>query len=253
MSTHFRVTYATLSADNEQLHTAYEDGLRLATSWLGATIHGYVSGKPRTGGPLFPVTSPGDVSLLLCRAHAATQADVEDAVAAAASAAGRWARTPWRERIAVLRAAADLISERSNELAALMSLEVGKNRLEALGDVEEAADLIRYYCQQVEDHDGFVAPMGSLTPAEKNVSVLRPHGVWAVISPFNFPMALAAGSGRRGARGGEHRAAQAVARRGRSPRSSCMSASGTPGSTPTRCTCCPAVTRPGRRWWRTRG
>ena len=36
MSTHFRVTYATLSADNEQLHTAYEDGLRLATSWLGA-------------------------------------------------------------------------------------------------------------------------------------------------------------------------------------------------------------------------
>jgi 1-pyrroline-5-carboxylate dehydrogenase len=193
MSTHFRVTYATLSADNEQLHTAYEDGLRLATSWLGATIHGYVSGKPRTGGPLFSVTSPGDVSLLLCRAHAATQADIEDAVAAAASAAGRWARTPWRDRIAVLRAAADLISERSNELAALMSLEVGKNRLEALGDVEEAADLIRYYCQQVADHDGFVAPMGSLTPAEKNVSVLRPHGVWAVISPFNFPMALAAG------------------------------------------------------------
>ena len=35
MSTHFRVTYATLSADNEELHAAYEDGLRLATSWLG--------------------------------------------------------------------------------------------------------------------------------------------------------------------------------------------------------------------------
>ena len=81
---------------------------------------------------------------------------------AAGAAAPRWARTPWTERVAVLRAAADLISERSNELAALMSLEAGKNRLEALGDVEEAADLIRYYCQQVEDHDGFVAPMGSL-------------------------------------------------------------------------------------------
>src|SRR6185437_905493 len=129
----------------------------------------------------------------LGRVHSATHADVEDAVRAASAAAGRWARTPWPERIAVLRAAADLISDRSNELAALMSLEVGKNRLEALGDVEEAADLIRYYCQQVEDNDGFTAAMGTLNPREKNVSVLRPYGVWTVISPFNFPMALAAG------------------------------------------------------------
>lgn len=193
MSTHFRVTYATLSADNEELHAAYDAGLRLATSWLGSTVSGSVSGKPRSGGPLFTVTSPGDVSLTLCRVHAATPGDVADAVGAAAAAAARWARTPWAERVAVLRAVADLISERSNELAALMSLEVGKNRLEALGDVEEAADLIRYYCQQVEDNDGFVAPMGSLSDRERNVSVLRPHGVWAVISPFNFPMALAAG------------------------------------------------------------
>jgi len=193
MSTHFRVTYATLSADNEELQAAYDAGLRLATSWLGSTITGFVSGKPRTGGALFTVTSPGDVSLSMCQVHAATQADVRDAVDAAAAAAGRWARTPWQERVALLRTAADLISERSNELAALMSLEVGKNRLEALGDVEEAADLIRYYCQQVEDRDGFAAPMGSLSERERNVSVLRPYGVWAVISPFNFPMALSAG------------------------------------------------------------
>jgi 1-pyrroline-5-carboxylate dehydrogenase len=193
MSTHFRVTYATLSADNEELHAAYEDGLRLAKSWLGSVVSPVISGKARSGGPLFTVTSPGDVSLALCQVHAATTDDVADAVAAAGAAAPRWARTPWAERVAVLRAAADLISERSNELAALMSLEAGKNRLEALGDVEEAADLIRYYCQQVEDHDGFVAPMGSLTDSERNVSVLRPFGVWAVISPFNFPMALAAG------------------------------------------------------------
>jgi len=193
MSTHFRVTYAMLSADNEELHAAYDDGLRLARSWLGSVVSPVVSGKPRTGGPLFTVTSPGDVSLALCQVHAATAGDVADAVAAARGAAARWARTHWTERVAVLRAAADLISERSNELAALMSLEAGKNRLEALGDVEEAADLIRYYCQQVADHDGFVAPMGSLTERERNVSVLRPFGVWAVISPFNFPMALAAG------------------------------------------------------------
>ncbi|HEY6496295.1 MAG TPA: aldehyde dehydrogenase family protein [Trebonia sp.] len=193
MSRHFRVTYATLSADNEELQAAYDEGLRLASGWLGAVIPGYVGGQPRESGELFTVTSPGDLSLTLGRVHASTQADVEDAVRTASGAAPRWARTPWRERVAVLRAAADLISQRSNELAALMSLEAGKNRLEALGDVEESADLIRYYCQQVEDSDGFTAPMGSLSDREKNVSVLRPYGVWAVISPFNFPMALAAG------------------------------------------------------------
>ena len=193
MSTHFRVTYATLSADNEELHAAYEAGLRLARGWLGDTVPAFIGGQARSGGKLFTVTSPGDLSLTLCQVHSSSPDDVEDAVRAAAQAARRWAWTPWPERVAVLRAAADLISERSNELAALMSLEVGKNRLEALGDVEESADLIRYYCQQVEDHDGFTAPMGTLNPREKNTSVLRPYGVWAVISPFNFPMALAAG------------------------------------------------------------
>jgi len=193
MSTHFRVTYATLSADNERLHDAYEAGLRLAASWLGTDVYPCVSGQPRPGGQVLTLTSPGDRSVTLGRVHSATAAEVSEAVGAAASAAGRWARTPWQQRVTGLRAAADLISARSNELAALMSLEVGKNRLEALGDVEEAADLIRYYCQQVEEHDGFTAPMGTLNPREQNVSVLRPYGVWGVISPFNFPAALAAG------------------------------------------------------------
>src|ERR1700746_3161235 len=74
-----------------------------------------------------------------------------------------------------------------------MSTEGRKNALESLGDVEDAADLIRYYCQQVEDSDGFTATMGTLNPREQNVSVLRPYGVWGGISPFTFPMALAAG------------------------------------------------------------
>jgi 1-pyrroline-5-carboxylate dehydrogenase len=192
MPEHFRVTYATLSADNEKLHAAYEDGVRVAQSWLGQTLAAYVSGQPRTNGPALDVLSPADQAVL-CRVHEATPTDLEDAVAAAASAAPGWADTPWQERIALLRAAADLISDRSNELAALMSMEVGKNRLEALGDVEETADLIRYYCTQIERNDGFAKMMDRLSPHESTMSVLRPFGVWGVISPFNFPMALAGG------------------------------------------------------------
>src|SRR5207237_3188354 len=84
-------------------------------------------------------------------------------------------------------------SERSNEISALMAMEVGKSRLEALGDTEETADLIRYYVKQMEENHGFDYQMDKLNPNEHNRSVLRPYGVWAVISPFNFPMALAGG------------------------------------------------------------
>jgi len=192
MPEHFRVTYATLSADNEDLQTAYEEGIWVARSWFGQTLPAFVSGQPRTSGATFDVVSPADQGVL-CRVHEATPADLEDAVAAASAAAPGWAATSWQERIAVLRAAADLISDRSNELSALMSMEVGKNRLEALGDVEETADLIRYYCKQIEDNDGFSRMMDRLSPRESTMSVLRPYGVWAVISPFNFPMALAGG------------------------------------------------------------
>jgi 1-pyrroline-5-carboxylate dehydrogenase len=118
---------------------------------------------------------------------------VRDAIDAARAAYPAWRDTPWRERLAVLRRAADLISERQFDYAALMALEVGKNRLEALGDVEETADLLRYYGDEFEKADGFVKPMGSLSATEHTRSVLRPYGVFGVISPFNFPMALAGG------------------------------------------------------------
>jgi 1-pyrroline-5-carboxylate dehydrogenase len=189
----FRVTYATLSADNEELHAAYEEGVRTARSWVGQTIPTVVDGEARTDGEPFTLGSPNDDKLELATVHPATERDVDDAVTAAQAAFPAWAATPWAERVAVARRAADLISERSNELAALMTMEVGKNRLEALGDVEESADLIRYYCQQLEDNEGFVHKMGQLSADEHTRSVLKPYGVWAVISPFNFPMALAAG------------------------------------------------------------
>jgi 1-pyrroline-5-carboxylate dehydrogenase len=160
----FRVTYSTLSADNEELHAAYEEGVATARSWLGQTVPTVVDGQARTGGEPFSLRSPNDASLELATVHAATEGDVDDAVAAAEAAFPDWSDRHWRERVGLLRRAAELISERSNELAALTTMEVGKNRLEALGDVEEAADLIRYYCQQVEDNDGFDRKMGQLSP-----------------------------------------------------------------------------------------
>jgi 1-pyrroline-5-carboxylate dehydrogenase len=118
---------------------------------------------------------------------------LEKAVRIADEAFKSWRSTDYHRRVEIMRRAAELISERKYELAALMSIEAGKSRFESMGDVEEGADLIRYYCQQMEEAKGFLQPMGQLSPNEETRSVLRPFGAWLVISPFNFPLALAAG------------------------------------------------------------
>ena len=80
------------------------------------------------------------------------------------------------------------------EYAGLMAVEVGKTRLEALGEVEEGADLIRYYAKTAEDNAFYDHPMDNLGDSAVHTrTILRPHGVFAVISPFNFPMALSVG------------------------------------------------------------
>ena len=57
-----------------------------------------------------------------------------------------------------------------------MSLETGKNRLEAIVEVQEAVELIETYSEEMERHDGFVAPLASFTPAERGTEILRPYG-----------------------------------------------------------------------------
>ena len=93
----------------------------------------------------------------------------------------------------LLRRAAEIISDRLFAIAAVDSLEVGKNRLEALGDVEEAADFIRTYCDAMQENHGFAVRQRAESRHHRNTSVLKPYGVWAVISPFNFPIALSGG------------------------------------------------------------
>ena len=142
-----KITYATLRNDNEQLHASYDAGLATARGELGGTHGVFINGEWRPAKQTFEKRSPID-GTLVGRFAKGTRADVRDAIAAARAAAPGWARTPWLERIAVMRRMADLISERQMELGAIMAIEVGKSRLEALGDVEETADLIRYYCDQ---------------------------------------------------------------------------------------------------------
>jgi 1-pyrroline-5-carboxylate dehydrogenase len=189
-----KITYTSASGDLGEFHHRFDVALDTLRAAAGARYPYYIAGQPvdHGGEPLLD-HSPIDTNVVLGRFARATVEDVDRAVAAARTAQRDWGRRPWRERLAILRRAAAIIRERKYELAALMSLEVGKSRLEAMGDAEESADLIDYYCAQVDDADGFVRSMGRVTPVERNTDVLRPYGVFACIAPFNFPLALSAG------------------------------------------------------------
>jgi 1-pyrroline-5-carboxylate dehydrogenase len=193
MTQKFRITYATLSADNEELQKAYDDAADRMKAELGKAHPVVVNGEERWRDDTYDEPSPIDKDLLIGRFSQATVQDVDDAVAAAKAFQLEWDRMGWKERVRILRKAADIMEERLFDLAALMSYEVGKSRLEALGDVQETAELIRWNCDETEKHDGFRVPMSGLGAAGEYYDVLRPHGVWAVISPFNFPMALSGG------------------------------------------------------------
>jgi 1-pyrroline-5-carboxylate dehydrogenase len=190
-----KVTYATLAAGQTPEFTrAYDEAADRVRKDLGRTHPHFIGGREVAGAATFEDRSPSDTRLVLGRFARGERRDAQAAVEAARRAYETvWRDTPWRDRVALIRKAAGLIEKRRFEIAALMGMEVGKNRLEAMGDVQETADLMTYYCDQVESHDGYEKPMARLSESEDNRDVLRPYGVWAIVSPFNFPMALAGG------------------------------------------------------------
>jgi 1-pyrroline-5-carboxylate dehydrogenase len=189
-----KITYTSANVDWEEFHRQFDGALARIRAQLGRDYPLYVGAEATPSAAAAIVdTSPTDTSVVLGTFAAATPEHVHRAVTAARRAQRAWARTPWRERVATLRRAAGLIRERKFELAAIMSLEVGKSRIESMGDAEESADLIDYYCQEVEDANGFVRAMARVTPIERNTDVLRPYGLFACIAPFNFPLALSTG------------------------------------------------------------
>lgn len=188
-----RITYATMSADNEELNTAYEKAVADVESKLGQTHGVVVNGEKRTDRDLYEEHSPIDNDIVVGRYAQATNQDIDDAVAAAEAFQPEWEAKGWEERRDLMMHAADVMQEQVFDLAALITFEVGKNRLEALGDAQECIDFLRYYAKQMTDNEGFIRPLSSLSDNEQNTSVLRPFGVWGVISPFNFPLALSGG------------------------------------------------------------
>lgn len=192
----FKLTYATMFAPPPELHTRFEDAMVRLKASLGEEHAMLINGQDVLAKEKFADIFPANTNIVLGHFQSGTEQDARAALAAARKAFPVWSHTPWQERVKLLRKTADLIDERLFEIGAVVSMEVGKNRMEALGDVAETSDLIRYACDQMEANQGYIKLMGrDPIPDYKitNTSVLRPYGVWLVISPFNFPSALTGG------------------------------------------------------------
>jgi 1-pyrroline-5-carboxylate dehydrogenase len=186
------LNYISTGAD-PALDEAFEQALARAREGVAAPLPHVIAGERRAVGEVFERADPCDPARIVSRAHTAGPDVVADAVRAARAAQPGWAALPLAERSAALRRLAALIGERRVELAGVVSVETGKIRLEAVPEVQEGVDLIETYCADLESHDGYRIPLGKLSEAEDNMSVMLPYGVFAVICPFNFPFALAVG------------------------------------------------------------
>jgi succinate-semialdehyde dehydrogenase / glutarate-semialdehyde dehydrogenase len=135
-----------------------------------------------------PVMNPATEDAIAEVADASPE-DALEAVAVAAEALPRWAARPPRERAECLRRAYELMMQRSEHLARLMVLENGKALRDARGEIAYAAEFFRWYAEEAVRVDGSlsIAPSG----ANRIMVIRQPVGVSYLITPWNFPAAMA--------------------------------------------------------------
>jgi RHH-type proline utilization regulon transcriptional repressor/proline dehydrogenase/delta 1-pyrroline-5-carboxylate dehydrogenase len=167
------------------------DGVRkeLAGGFAASPL---VGGKPATGGTPRDIVSPHDHGIRVGTISEAGDEAVSRAMAAAAAAQYDWDMRGGEARAAILERAADLYEENSARLMALLVREAGKSLDNALADLREAVDFLRYYASLARAE--FEGPLGLPGPTgERNELSLHGRGVFAAIAPWNFPVAIFTG------------------------------------------------------------
>lgn len=116
----------------------------------------------------------------------ASEESISGAIDLLSSGYRAWYGRGYVERSRVILKCADAMSAMKFQFAALLAYEHGKNRMEAMGDVDEAIDFLRYYALNLIENNGFDRFIGKAYKNEESRSIMKPYGVFAVIAPFNF-------------------------------------------------------------------
>ncbi len=149
----------------------------------------FINGEWREAenGARFPVYDPADGSII-AQVASADAGDALDALDAAVAVQREWATTPPRVRGEILRTAFELITERADDLAKIISLEMGKTLAEARGEVAYGAEFFRWFSEEAVRIEGrwLQAPSGG----SRLLTMKKPVGPCLFITPWNFPLAM---------------------------------------------------------------
>jgi len=189
-----RLTYASAGLDLSPLHAHLDAHQQdFLADALGKTEAGFAGDTIFASGTAYTIRSPIDDNLELGTFLSSTEREVDLALQIARRASRSWREVPALERASVVRSIAGQISNRRFDICSRLVLEVGKTRAEAMAEVEEAVDIVTMYSDWLADENGGVTDLLRVVPGEQTQSRMRPYGVFAVISPFNFPFALSIG------------------------------------------------------------
>lgn len=192
----FKLTYSTMFDPPEAMHERFEVALATVRSGLGAQHGCFIDGEDIQLQESTTLRCPADHNQVIGHFAKGTGEEAGRAMVAAKQAFPAWRATPPAERVRLVRRVAELIEERVYHIGAALALEVGKNRMEALGETQETADFFSGYATEFEARGFYdlASPDDPLRDYRShNRSILKPYGVWGVIAPFNFPLALAGG------------------------------------------------------------
>src|SRR5215216_3283822 len=183
-----------ISKRGEEFHNRYSEAVIDIKSQFGKKYTMIIDGEDVKSAKTFVHISPIDTRIILGYFPNGNTGHVRAAIKAAKrSFIEEWKKTDYKYRIQICKAAADIIANRKFELAAWLSYENGKNRYEAIADVDEAIDFIRYYSEEIQRSNGFTVETNKAESNEESKNVMKPYGVWGVIAPFNFPAAILIG------------------------------------------------------------
>jgi RHH-type proline utilization regulon transcriptional repressor/proline dehydrogenase/delta 1-pyrroline-5-carboxylate dehydrogenase len=174
------------ASELERLKSACEAAA--GAPWRAAAL---INGKAGSGKRL-QLVNPSDESQVIGAVVQASSADVERALTAACAAAVQWEARGAMERATILERAAELFESRRHELIARCILEAGRTLPDSVAEVREAVDFLRYYAQQARRLFSAETVLPGPT-GERNALRLRGRGVFACISPWNFPLAIFTG------------------------------------------------------------
>ncbi|EDX76727.1 delta-1-pyrroline-5-carboxylate dehydrogenase, putative [Coleofasciculus chthonoplastes PCC 7420] len=167
-----------------------QTALQQVRQQLGKTYYPFINGDYQPTTETVDSVNPSNPSEIIGKVGLLSIDQAETALNAAKAAFPGWRRTPVKQRADILRQAAELMEGRREELSAWICLEVGKALREADGEVSEAIDFCRYYASEMERLEGgYIYDVAG----ETNRYVYQPRGIAVVISPWNFPLAIATG------------------------------------------------------------